>query len=62
MYNEVADITQCLTKPLALEQYGVLSDRLLRGLNGVPVTHKLNLYIPAKIRARNLEVKPEENL
>jgi hypothetical protein len=35
-HNQVADI---LTKPLALEQYAVLSDRLLRGFNGVPVTH-----------------------
>jgi hypothetical protein len=34
-YNQVADI---LTKPLALEQYAVLSDILLRGFNGVPVT------------------------
>jgi hypothetical protein len=36
VHNQVADI---LTKPLALEQYA-LSDRLLRGFNGVPVTHE----------------------
>jgi hypothetical protein len=39
-HNQVVDI---LTKPLTLEQYAVLSDRLLRGFNGVPVTHESNL-------------------
>jgi hypothetical protein len=58
-YYQVEDI---LTKPLALEQYAVLSDRLLRGFNGVPVTHESNLYVPDKFRAKTLEVKPEENL
>jgi hypothetical protein len=58
-HNQVADI---LTKPLALEQYAVLSDRLLRRFNGVPVTHELNLYVPAKGRAKTLEAKAEENV
>jgi hypothetical protein len=58
-HSQVVDI---LTKPLALEQYAVLSDRLLRGFNGVPVTHESNLHVPAKVRAKTLEAEPEENL
>jgi hypothetical protein len=57
-HNQVADI---LTKPLALEQYTVLSDRLLWEFNGVPVTYESNLYVPAKVRAKTVEVEPEEN-
>jgi hypothetical protein len=53
-HNQVADI---LTKPLALEQYAVLIDRLLRGFNGVLVTHESNLYVPAKVRAKTLEAE-----
>jgi hypothetical protein len=45
-HNQVVEI---LTKPLALEQYAVLSDKLLRGFNGVPVTHESNLYASAKV-------------
>jgi hypothetical protein len=57
-HNQVAGI---LTNPLALAQYAVLSDRLLRGFKGVPVTHESNLYVPAKVRAKTLEVESEEN-
>jgi hypothetical protein len=57
--NQVADI---LTKPLALEQYVVLSDKLLRGFNGVTVTHESNLYVPAKVGAKTLEAGAEEYL
>jgi hypothetical protein len=53
-HNQVADN---LTTPLALEQYAVLSDRLLREFNGVPVTHESNLYVPAKVRAKTLEAE-----
>jgi hypothetical protein len=56
-HNQVADI---FTEPLALEQYAVLSDRLLRGFNGVPVTHGSNLYVPVKVRSKTLEAEPEE--
>jgi hemin uptake protein HemP len=58
-HNQVADI---FTKPLALEQYAVLSNRLLRGFNGVPVTHESNLYVLGKVRAKTLEAEPEENI
>jgi hypothetical protein len=51
-HNQVADI---LTKPLAFEQYAVLSNRLLREFNGVPVTLESNLYVPAKVRAKTVE-------
>jgi hypothetical protein len=57
-HNQVADI---LTKPLALEQYAVLSDRLLRGFNGLSVTRESNLHVPAKVRAKTLEAESEEN-
>jgi hypothetical protein len=53
-HNQVADI---LTK-----QYAVLSDRLLRGFTGVPVTHGSNLYVPAKVSAKTLEAESEENI
>jgi hypothetical protein len=55
-HNQVADI---LTKPLALEQYAVLSDRLLRRFKGVLVTHQSNLHVPAKARAKALEAEPK---
>jgi hypothetical protein len=57
-HNQVADI---LTKPLALEQYAVLSDGLLRGFNGVPVTHEYESNLCVKVRAKTLEAKSEEN-
>jgi hypothetical protein len=58
-HNQVADI---LTKRLALEQYAVLSGRLFREFNGVPVTHESSLYVPAKVRAKTLEAESEEPL
>jgi hypothetical protein len=58
-HNQVADI---LTKLLVLEQYAVLSDRLLRGFNGVPFTHESNLCDPAKVKTKTLEAESEENL
>jgi hypothetical protein len=35
---------------------------IIGGLNGVPVTHESNLYVPAKVRAKTFEAKSEENL